>query len=342
MTGGAGFIGSEFVAQQIEAGNRVVVLDAFTYAGHRANLDWISAQEGQLVIVEGDICDRTHTELLLGTYEVDAVFNFAAESHVDNSIANPGAFVKTNVDGVYRMLEASRDYYTQLDEARKEAFRFIQVSTDEVYGTLELDDPAFDEETPMKPNSPYSATKAAGDHMARAWFHTYNFPTIVTNCSNNYGHRQFPEKLIPHMISKALAGEKLPIYGDGQNIRDWIHVSDHCRGVFLAYAKGNVGETYCFGGNAERNNIQTVDAICQALDALRPRPSGSYKELKSFVNDRPGHDKRYAINDAKAVEKLGFNRRYQFEAGIAETVKWYLDNQQWVSRVLSESQSKAA
>lgn len=335
VTGGAGFIGSCFVAQAVEKGYHVVVLDALTYAGHRANLEWIepSAAGGSWELVVADICDGPRVAKLMEEKQPKAVLNFAAESHVDNSIAKPSAFIETNIIGCYTMLEAARSFWNNLPGAKKESFRFIQVSTDEVFGSLG-ETGKFSETTAMKPNSPYSASKAAGDHLARAWFKTYGLPTIVTNCTNNYGPRQYPEKLIPHMISRAMEGKSLPVYGDGKNIRDWIHVEDHCAGVMLALEKGKPGQVYCFGGNAEKNNIEVVSTICSILDELQPRPNGQeYKSLIAFVPDRPGHDRRYAIDDSKAQKELGFTRRYAFEGGIRATVQWYLENQQWCDAV---------
>lgn len=334
ITGGAGFIGSAFVGQAVERGLKVVVLDALTYAGHRENLSWIKPS-AELVV--GSICDGALVGKLLAEYKPDAVINFAAESHVDNSITGPGAFIQTNIIGVYTMLEASRAYWNGLPEAKKHLFRYIQVSTDEVYGSLGPTG-KFSEKTPMKPNSPYSASKAAGDHLARAWHETYGLPAIVTNCTNNYGPRQFPEKLIPLMITRALAGDKLPVYGDGKNIRDWIHVEDHSAGVFLALEKGIAGETYCFGGDAEKNNLEVVHTICAILDELRPKNTGeSYAKQIAFVTDRPGHDRRYAVDDSKAQNELGFTRKYEFETGIRATVEWYLANQGWCQSVSTKA-----
>jgi len=335
VTGAAGFIGSSFVAQAVERGHKVVVLDALTYAGHKENLDWIqpSGAGGSQQLVVGSITDAPFVEKLIKEHQPDAILNFAAESHVDNSITGPGAFIHTNIMGVYTLLEAARAYWKSLEGKRKEQFRFLQVSTDEVYGSLG-DTGKFHEEMPMKPNSPYSASKAAGDHLVRAWFHTYGLPGIVTNCSNNYGPRQFPEKLIPHMITRALAGQSLPVYGDGKNIRDWIHVEDHCEGVYLALSKGKPGETYCFGGNAERMNIDLVKTLCATLEEMAPRKDArKYESLIAFVPDRPGHDRRYAIDDTKAVKELGFKRQYTFEDGLRQTVKWYLENAAWCTAV---------
>jgi dTDP-glucose 4,6-dehydratase len=339
VTGGAGFIASTYVADRISEGHEVVVYDALTYAGHRENVEWIDNVDDRLHMVVGNICDGETANGLFKKYQVDYVVNFAAESHVDNSIASPGEFINTNINGVYAMLEAARGYYNELSGAKKDGFRFIQVSTDEVYGTLGAEG-YFTEETSMKPNSPYSASKAAGDHLARAWCETYGLPTIVTNCTNNYGPRQFPEKLIPFMIGRALSGGVMGIYGDGKNIRDWIHVEDHCAGVQLALQKGKVGETYCFGGRAEKNNNQMVNIICELLDEKRPRADGkSYKEQIEYVVDRAGHDFRYAIDDSKAESELGFARKYTYEQGMSATVDWYLDNQAWADAVTSETKA---
>lgn len=340
VTGGAGFIGSTFVAQRIEAGDEVVVFDALTYAGHRENLEWIEDESESLDLVVGNICDGEFVHRLLNDYEVDAVINFAAESHVDNSISEPSVFIETNINGTQSMLEASRRYWNKITGKKKDNFRYIQISTDEVYGSLG-DTGKFTEESPMKPNSPYSASKAAGDHLARAWNETYGLPTIITNCTNNYGPRQHPEKLIPKMITSAIAGEKLTIYGDGKNVRDWINVEDHCRGIYSALTIGKPGQTYCFGGNAEKNNIEMVDAICEILDKVHPRKDKkSYKEQKVFVKDRPGHDRRYAIDDSKAQRELGYKREYNFNEGIKATIKWYLDNQEWCEKILNKKKVK--
>ena len=333
VTGAAGFIASTFVAQRIAEGHTVVAYDALTYAGHRENIDWIPNEEGRLHFVVGNICDGEQVLALLKEHEVDIVINFAAESHVDNSISSSGEFIQTNIFGVYTMLEAARSYFNELNYDRQANFRFVQVSTDEVYGSLG-ETGHFTEESPMQPNSPYSASKAAGDHLARAWHETYKLPTIVTNCTNNYGPRQYPEKLIPHMITRALASQSLPVYGDGKNVRDWIHVEDHCQGVWLAAHDGNIGETYCFGGRAEKTNNEVVDKLCSTLDALCPRKDGvSYKEQITYVEDRAGHDRRYAIDDSKAEEELGFARQYDFEQGLRATVQWYLDNKAWCEAV---------
>ncbi|MBN66171.1 MAG: dTDP-glucose 4,6-dehydratase [Rickettsiales bacterium] len=335
VSGGAGFIGSCFVAQCVERGQHVIVLDKLTYAGHPENLSWLDSSNyaGSYSLVEGDICDGALVSRLLNDHNVDAVVNFAAESHVDNSIANPSAFIETNINGIYTMLEASRQYWNGLQGEAKANFRMLQISTDEVYGTLG-DTGKFSETTAMKPNSPYSASKAAGDHLARAWHETYGLPVVVTNCSNNYGPRQHPEKLIPRMITNALEGQPLPIYGDGKNVRDWIHVEDHAAGVYLALTEGNTGETYCFGGNAERTNIEVVHAICDVLGELAPQEGRNYRDLITFVTDRAGHDRRYAIDDSKAQAELNFTRTYgAFEDGLRQTIQWYLNNSAWCTAI---------
>ncbi len=343
VTGGAGFIASSFVGQAVQRGQRVIVLDKLTYAGHRANLDWIDAKgwSGSYELVVGDICDGELVSELLNTRQPDALVHFAAESHVDNSIESPSEFVETNVIGSYRLLEASRAYWNALKGERKANYRHLQVSTDEVFGELG-NEGYFKESTPYQPNSPYSASKAAADHFARAWFHTYGLPTITTNCSNNYGPRHFPEKLIPLMITNALAGKPLPVYGKGLNVRDWIHVEDHTRGVYLALTKGTPGETYCFGGRSERRNIDVVKAICSTLTEIGPQEQRDYESQITYVTDRAGHDWRYAIDDSKAEKELGFEREYKdFEAGLRATVEWFLSNQKWVERVLADEKKVA-
>jgi len=323
ITGGAGFIGSAFVRLALERGYKIVVLDALTYAGRRENLADI---KNDIELVVGDIGDRALVDGLLTAHRPSGVLHFAAESHVDNSIASPGAFIATNIDGTYTLLEAVRAYYNALPQAAKEAFRYVQISTDEVFGSLG-DTGYFSETSPYAPNSPYSASKAAADHLVRAWHHTYGLPTLITHCSNNYGPRQLPEKLIPVIITRALAGAPLPVYGDGCQVRDWIHVEDHCRGILLALEKGRIGEHYCFGGRAEHRNIDLVRLICTTLDTLRPRKeAGSYSGQITFVPDRPGHDRRYAIDDSKAEKTLGFTRKWEFNQGIGATVDWYLTN----------------
>ena len=336
VTGGAGFIGSSFVEMALGRGHRVVVLDALTYAGHRESLPVHDACR----LVVGNIADAPLVGALLREERVDAVVNFAAESHVDRSIDAPGDFIETNVVGTFKMLHASLDYWRSLAPDASGAFRYLQVSTDEVYGALG-ETGKFTEASPMTPNSPYAASKAAGDHLVRAWNHTFGLPTITTNCSNNYGPRQHPEKLIPHLVTCALAGKPLPIYGNGGNTRDWIHVEDHCAGIFLALEKGKLGETYCFGGDAERKNLDVAQQICAILDRLRPRQDGeSYAKQLTFVADRLGHDWRYAIDDTVAQKELGFARRYRFEDGLEATVEWYLDHRQWCELALAPREKR--
>lgn len=336
VTGGAGFIGANFVLQTVAQGHRVVNLDKLTYAG---NLDTLASLEGneRHVFAQGDIGDRELVSGLLKTYGVEAVVNFAAESHVDRSIDGPAAFIETNVVGTLGLLESTRDYWRSLGEDAQKHFRFLHVSTDEVYGSLGTEG-QFKETTPYAPNSPYSASKAASDHLVRAFHHTYGLPTLTTNCSNNYGPYQFPEKLIPLTIEKALSGESLPVYGDGLNIRDWLYVGDHCAAIQRVLEDGRIGETYNVGGNAERENLTVVKTICALLDERRPL-SGSRKResLITFVKDRPGHDRRYAIDSSKLQGELGWRPSQTFESGIAHTVDWYLGNPEWVSRVLDGS-----
>ena len=314
VTGGAGFIGSAFVHEAEKRNDKVIVLDALTYAANKEN---IATTNANLII--GNICDQKLIEDILFTHDIDFIVNFAAETHVDNSITGPSIFIESNICGTFSLLEAARKF-----AQNKPEFRYIQISTDEVYGSLD-DDSKFSEETKMQPNSPYSASKAAGDMLVRAWWETYRLPAITTNCSNNYGPRQHVEKLIPKMISNALKGLDLPIYGNGKNIRDWIHVEDHVLGIYLAMEKGTLGETYCFGGDAEKRNIEIVTMICELLDELRPK-STSYKKQIKFVEDRAGHDYRYAINNSKAMRELGFKHLYDFNQGLLTTVKWYLEN----------------
>jgi len=336
VTGGAGFIGGNFVLEAVARGVRVVNLDALTYAG---NPDTLAAVDGDPshVFVHGDIGDRALVARLLAEHRPQAVINFAAESHVDRSIDGPAAFVQTNVVGTLALLEATRDYWKGLDGDAKNAFRFLHVSTDEVYGSLG-DTGKFTETTPYAPNSPYSASKAASDHLVRAFHHTYGLPVLTTNCSNNYGPFQFPEKLIPLVIARALAGEPLPVYGDGRNVRDWLYVGDHCAAIRAVLERGRVGETYNVGGDAERQNIEVVRTICALLDARRPRADGKPRESQvTFVADRPGHDRRYAIDASKLKGELGWAPAHSFEQGIAHTVDWYLEHQDWVGRVLDGS-----
>lgn len=337
VTGAAGFIGSTFAEIAVSGGYKVIVLDALTYAGHKENVASL-LKTGQAELVVGNICDGSKVSELIRRTQPDAVLNFAAESHVDRSITGPATFIETNIRGTFTLLCASLDYYKALPEGpRRTRFRYLQVSTDEVYGTLG-DTGRFSEATPYAPNSPYSASKASADMLVRAWHHTYGLPTLTTNCSNNYGPRQFPEKLIPTIINCALSDQPLPVYGNGGNVRDWIHVEDHSRGILLALENGRPGATYCFGGNAERNNLDVVRTLCHYLDRLRPRPDRKPHESGiRFVKDRPGHDWRYAIDDSLAQKELGFTRQYGFESGIETTVRWYLANQAWCETVLRNS-----
>lgn len=336
VTGGAGFIGGNFVLDAVGRGIKVVNLDALTYAGNRDTLASLDGDANH-VFVHGDIGDRALVARLLAEHRPDAVVNFAAESHVDRSIDGPAAFIQTNVVGTLALLEAVRDHWKSLEGEARETFRFLHVSTDEVYGSLG-ETGKFTEDTPYAPNSPYSASKAASDHLVRAFHHTYGLPTLTTNCSNNYGPYHFPEKLIPLVIAKALAGEPLPVYGDGRQVRDWLFVSDHCAAIRTVLAKGRVGETYNVGGNAEMQNIEVVHAICALLDQRRPREDGLPRASQvTYVADRPGHDRRYAIDASKLRDELGWEPAYTFERGIAETVDWYLAHQDWVQRVLDGS-----
>ena len=335
VTGGAGFIGSNFVLDWLRQSDEPVVnLDALTYAGNLRNL---AALEGDARhrFVRGDITDRALVDRLLAEHRPRAVLHFAAESHVDRSILGPAAFVKTNVEGTFTLLEAARAYWSGLEGEAKAAFRFHHVSTDEVYGSLAPDAPAFTEDHPYQPNSPYSASKAAGDHLVRAWHHTYGLPVLTTNCSNNYGPFHFPEKLIPLMIVNALAGKPLPVYGDGLQVRDWLYVRDHCSAIRRVLEAGRVGETYNVGGWNEKTNLAIVHTICELLDELRPSAEGSYKRLITHVKDRPGHDRRYAIDARKLERELGWKPAETFETGIRKTVAWYLANADWVQRVQS-------
>jgi dTDP-glucose 4,6-dehydratase len=336
VTGGAGFIGSNFVLDWLAAGSEPVVnLDALTYAGNLANLASLEG-DARHVFVHGDIGDRALVDRLLAEHRPRAIVNFAAESHVDRSILGPAAFLKTNIEGTFTLLEAARHHWGSLPEPERAAFRFLHVSTDEVYGSLGPTDPAFTEDHPFEPNSPYSASKAASDHLVRAWHHTYGLPVLTTNCSNNYGPYHFPEKLIPLVIVNALAGKPLPVYGDGMNVRDWLFVKDHCSAIRTVLAQGRVGETYNVGGHNEKPNIQIVRQICALLDELRPDPAGPRADrLITFVKDRPGHDRRYAIDAGKIERDLGWRPAETFETGLRKTVQWYLDHQDWVTSVQS-------
>jgi dTDP-glucose 4,6-dehydratase len=336
VTGGAGFIGANFILDWLtQTGETVVNLDNLTYAGNLQNL---AALDGDTrhVFSRGDIGDYEHVLRLLSTHRPRALLNFAAESHVDRSIHGPDTFIQTNIVGTFHLLEATRTYWTGLSGAEQDTFRFLHVSTDEVYGSLEPNDPPFAETKRYEPNSPYSASKASSDHLVRAYHHTYGLPVLTTNCSNNYGPYQFPEKLIPLMINNALAGEPLPVYGDGQNVRDWLYVTDHCVAIRRVLEAGRLGETYNIGGWNEIKNLDVVEIICAILDAEKPRSDGKpYREQITFVKDRPGHDRRYAIDATKIERELGWKPRETFETGIRSTVRWYLQHGEWVRNVTS-------
>ena len=336
VTGGAGFIGANFILSCLKQSDETVInLDNLTYAGNMENLASLKGDERH-IFVKGDIGDAKLVGELLEKYQPRAVINFAAESHVDRSIHGPEDFIQTNIVGTFHLLESVRAYWGKLSENKKEAFRFLHVSTDEVYGTLAPDAPAFTETHTYEPNSPYSASKAASDHLVRAYHHTYGLPVLTTNCSNNYGPYQFTEKLIPLLIANALAGKELPIYGDGQQIRDWLYVVDHCVAIIEVLKAGRLGETYNIGGWNEMANIDIVHTVCDLLDEARPRVDGkSYREQKTFVTDRPGHDRRYAIDASKIERELGWKPAETFETGIRKTVKWYLDNPEWVANIQS-------
>ena len=336
VTGGAGFIGSNFVLDWLANphAEAVVNLDKLTYAGNLANLEAVQ-NDTRHHFVHGDIGDVALVETLLRDHAIRAVVNFAAESHVDRSIHGPGEFIHTNVVGTFHLLESVRAYWTTLAEPQKQTFRFLHVSTDEVYGSLAPTDPAFAETNPYEPNSPYSASKAASDHLVRAWHHTYGLPVLTTNCSNNYGPYHFPEKLIPLVILNALSGKPLPIYGDGQQVRDWLYVKDHCAAIRRVLEAGRLGETYNVGGWNEKANLEVVKTICAILDGLRPKPHGQYADQITFVTDRPGHDRRYAIDATKLECELGWKPRETFESGITKTIQWYLDHPSWVAGVVS-------
>ena len=336
VTGGAGFIGSNFVLDWLATGGGPVVnLDKLTYAGNPANLESV-ANDARYTFVHGDICDAALVKRLLQEHRPRAVLHFAAESHVDRSILGPEAFLRTNIDGTFTLLQAARTYYESLEGEERERFRFLHVSTDEVYGTLLPDDPAFHEQTPYAPNSPYAASKAASDHLVRAWVHTYGLPAIITNCSNNYGPYQFPEKLIPLVLANALAGKTLPVYGDGQQVRDWLYVQDHCSALRTVLERGRVGETYNVGGGNQRSNLEVVTTLCALLDELVPESKFKpHAQLIKFVTDRPGHDRRYAIDARKLESELGWNAQESFETGLRKTVEWYLANAAWVEDVTS-------
>lgn len=338
VTGGAGFIGSNFLLDWIAQSDEALInLDKLTYAGNLENLASLKNHPHH-IFVQGDIADRNLVSQLLEQYQPRAVINFAAESHVDRSIHGPADFIQTNVLGTFNLLESVRDYWQSLDDAKRLQFRFLHVSTDEVYGSLQAHEPAFTEQHMYQPNSPYAATKASSDHLVRAWHHTYQLPVLTTNCSNNYGPFHFPEKLIPLMIINALAGKPLPIYGDGQQIRDWLYVKDHCSAIRTVLAQGKVGETYNIGGCNEQANIDVVKMICSILDELQPRADGrSYQTQISFVTDRPGHDKRYAIDASKIRHDLAWLPKETFASGLEKTIRWYLAHPDWIEHVTSGS-----
>ncbi len=335
VTGGAGFIGANFILQALQGewGN-VVNLDKLTYASNLQTLADVQ-HDTNYHFVQGDIGNLELVSYLLEKYQPDAVINFAAESHVDRSILSPEDFIQTNVVGTFKLLEASRLYWQKLSSSRQQQFRFLHVSTDEVYGSLNPEDPAFREDTPYAPNSPYAASKASSDHLMRAYHHTYGLPTLTTNCSNNYGPCQFPEKLIPLTILNALDGKALPIYGDGQNVRDWLYVADHCEAIYLVLQRGKVGETYNVGGINEKANLSVVEEICAILDELAPKSDLQHSSLITFVKDRPGHDRRYAIDCRKISRDLGWQPQENFDSGLLKTVQWYLSNSAWVKSVQS-------
>jgi dTDP-glucose 4,6-dehydratase len=341
VTGGAGFIGGNFVHMLMQAGQwRVINLDLLTYAGHLPTIEAL-LEHPQHTFVRGDIGDRALVKQLLQRYQPQFIVNFAAESHVDRSIDGPGEFVRTNVVGTFNLLEEVRAHWRALSLPQREQLRFLHVSTDEVYGTLG-ESGYFTEDTPYAPNSPYAASKAASDHFVRAYLHTYGLPVLITNCSNNYGPYQFPEKLIPLMIFNALAGKPLPVYGDGKNVRDWLHVEDHCRGILDAMQRGRIGEKYNIGGHNERTNIEVVNTLCRVLDELQPEsPHAPHAKLITYVQDRPGHDRRYAIDPAKIQKELGWRPRYDFDSGLRNTVEWYLSNRSWCERVTQANYDQA-
>lgn len=335
VTGGAGFIGANFVLDWLTKNDEVVInVDKLTYAGNLNNLASLK-NDARHIFVRADISDRDVLNQLLQEHQPRAVVHFAAESHVDRSIHGPAAFIETNVNGTFSLLESVRAYWQALPESEKNAFRFLHVSTDEVYGSLEANDPPFTETTPYAPNSPYSASKAASDHLVRAYHHTYGLPTLTTNCSNNYGSLHFPEKLIPLVITNARAGKDLPIYGDGSQVRDWLYVSDHCAAIRRVLEAGRPGETYNIGGWNEKTNLNVVHSICDLLDELQPKANGSYRDQIRHVRDRPGHDKRYAIDARKIERELGWKPAESFETGLRKTVSWYLANDAWTEQVLS-------
>jgi len=337
VTGGAGFIGANFVLDWLRSESTGVVnVDKLTYAGNTENLASVAGNEAH-ELVRADICDQAAIAALLAEHRPVAIVHFAAESHVDRSIHGPAAFIETNVVGTFRLLEATRAYWSALEGDEKDGFRFLHVSTDEVYGSLGTTDPPFCETKAYEPNSPYSASKAGSDHLVRAYHHTYGLPTLTTNCSNNYGPYQFPEKLIPLMISNAIEGKPLPVYGDGRNVRDWLYVGDHCAAIRRVMKDGRPGETYNIGGWNEKTNLEVVHALCAHLDALRPKASGRYADQVQYVKDRPGHDRRYAIDASKIERELGWRPAETFETGLEKTVRWYLDHGSWIANIRTGS-----
>lgn len=335
VTGGSGFIGANFILKaRHHHWFNIVNLDKLTYASNPQTLDSVENDAGYC-FCRGDIADSQQVEALLNKHQPEAVINFAAESHVDRSILSPEAFIQTNILGTFRLLESCKTYWEHLSSEQRSNFRFLHISTDEVFGSLEPDDPAFREETPYAPNSPYSASKASSDHLVRSYFHTYGLPILTTNCSNNYGPYQFPEKLIPLMILNAIEGKPLPIYGDGQNIRDWLYVEDHCEAIHLVLQRGRLGESYNVGGNNEVTNLEVVQQICARLSQLLPKENFDYASLVTFVKDRPGHDRRYAIDSTKIQRELGWMPQESFETGLSKTIQWYLDHPDWIEQVRS-------
>lgn len=336
VTGGAGFIGANFIHYLVkqEPDAKILNYDKLTYAGNRDSLKTIESKHRNYEFVQADICDSEKVKETILSFKPTTVVHFAAESHVDRSIDGPGEFIQTNIIGTYNLLDHSAGYWKNLSDSEKADFRFLHVSTDEVFGSLGSEG-YFTEETPYAPNSPYSASKASSDHLVRAWFHTFGLPVVTTNCSNNYGSYQFPEKLIPVIILNCLNNNPIPVYGDGSNIRDWLYVVDHCSAIHRVICQGVPGETYNVGGNNEKTNLQVVQTICDLLDEMRPKESGSYRELITFVKDRPGHDQRYAIDSSKLVNALGWSPDESFDTGIRKTVQWYLENNEWVENILS-------
>ncbi len=337
VTGGAGFIGSNFILDWFDnKSEEIINIDSLTYSGNIKNLEHIKNNKN-LIFIKGDICNQELIKKTFDDFKPRAVINFAAESHVDRSISSPENFIKTNILGVYNLLEVSKEYWKNLSSDKKNHFKFYHISTDEVYGELQINDPSFKEENPYAPNSPYSASKASSDHLVRAWNQTYGLPTLISNCSNNFGPYQYPEKLIPLCIVNSLQNKNIPVYGDGKQVRDWLYVKDHCSAIRAILDKGSSGETYNIGGSNEKTNLEVVYSICDILDNLKPNLKGnSYRELITYVKDRPGHDKRYAINSEKISQEIGWTPKENFESGISKTVYWYLENTSWLKELMSE------